>query len=114
MTGTRTMSPFFNEVPRAGFSGRVASHFSAPQQMIQMMLCVEHIIFNQEAQSDRPSTADKTQSAEFAVRYARNHAGEKSVVLDPEPDNRGPFHLLVAVNRHPVVLCVCRSMESRF
>src|SRR5271163_2066664 len=88
---------------------RVWCDYFAAQELVHVMLHVQHIILDHKAQRDRRTIPDKTQRFQSAIWNAVHQRQKERITLEPDIDDGFPWQIAVTVQPHPIVLRIPRS-----
>lgn len=89
---------------------RIASDLRPSQQMIDVMLHVENIVFYDEPQRLH-APPDHAAILQMLVRNAVDHTNEQGIVAIPKINQRAPLDVPVSMRLHPFVLRIALSAE---
>ena len=99
-----------NPAPRL----RISSDRLTRQNVVEVMLHVPDIIFDDEAEGSGFAVADCAHGGKFVGRNVLHEARKQRVVLKPESDKKVPRKVLIAVYSHPFLLFIARPSIPAF
>src|SRR5215469_10950730 len=93
---------------------RVCGDHRAGQEVVEVMLHVPDIVFDDEAEGRRLPIADRAHGRQLVRRNVLHEVRKQRVVVKPEGDKKVPRKILIAVYSYPFVLSIAKSPIPAF